>query len=417
MARHAELTAPEIRSIPPRLELGADILAGVLIGAIALPGLGIAGAPIHAGAIPSILAVLLAGTVAFFSWKLASRAILTYGIAELAVYVACFLLNDASYPGSGYVVAALFGAGIGPLLPRGRDARSRWGPAAIGGFLLIAWVRARAGVGEAALLTAILTFAATATALAARRYEMRMPARTKLLAGATVMYAAFAVFWVGSTAPGVQWFGSLEFHGPRNVNEVALTFDDGPNPPYSLRIAEILEEHDVRGTFFEVGKAVAERPDVTKELIERGHVVGNHSYNHGAVSYLNPEYPELEQTQHTFRDQVGVCPALFRPPHGTHTPFMSKLADDAGMTLVTWDVSAKDWVETDSDRLARHILERVRPGSIILLHDGIDGNIGADRSVVEKALPIILQGLEEKGLRPVTLDKLLGVPAYVADCE
>lgn len=417
MARHAELTAPEIRIIPARLELAADLLAGALVGAVALPGIGIAGAPIHAGALSSVMAVVLSAVVAFVSWKVASRAILTYAAAELAIFISCFLLNDASYPGSGFVVAALFGAGIGPLLPRGREAWPRWLPAAVAGFLVLTGVRARAGVGEAALLTAILAFAAVATALAARRYEMRMPGRTKLLAGGTAIYAAFAVFWVGSTAPGVQWFGSLEFHGPRNVNEVAITFDDGPNPPYTLRIADILEQYDARGTFFEVGKAVAERPDVTKELIARGHVVGNHSYTHGAVSYLDPEYPELDQTQKAFRDGVGVCPAIFRPPHGTHTPFMSKLVDDAGMTLVTWDVSAKDWVETDADVLAKHILERVRPGSIILLHDGLDGNIGADRSVVEKALPIILQGLEDKGLKPVTLDKLLGVPAYLPGCE
>jgi len=417
MARHVELAAPEIRIIPARLELAADLLAGALVGAVALPGIGIAGAPIHAGALSSVLAVMLSAAAAFISWKVASRAILTYAVAELAVFISCFLLNDASYPGSGFVVAALFGAGMGPLLPRGREAWPRWAPAAIGGFLFFTWVRARAGVGEAALLAAMLTFAAVATALAARRYEMRMPGRTKLLAGGTAIYAAFAVFWVGSTAPGVQWFGSLEFHGPRNVNEVAITFDDGPNPPYTLRIADILEEYDARGTFFEVGRAVVERPDVTKELVARGHVVGNHSYTHGAVSYLDPDYPELEQTQQAFRDHVGVCPAIFRPPHGTHTPFMSKLVDDAGMTLVTWDVSAKDWVETDPDLLAKHILERVRPGSVILLHDGIDGDIGADRSVVEEALPIILQGLEDKGLKPVTLDRLLGVPAYLPDCE
>ena len=302
------------------------------------------------------------------------------------------------------------------MLPRGREAWPRWLPAGIAGFLLIAWVRARAGVGEAALLTAILTFAAAATALAARRYEMRMPGRTRVLTTATVLYAAFAVFWVGSTAPGVQWFGSLEFHGPRNVNEVAITFDDGPNPPYTLQIATILEEYDARGTFFEVGKAVVERPDVTKDLIARGHVVGNHSYNHGAFSYLDPSYPELAQTQHAFRDHVGVCPAIFRPPHGTHTPFMSKIVDDAGMALVTWDVSARDWVEDDPEVLAKHILERVRPGSIILLHDGIDGVIGADRSVVVEALPIILQGLQDLGLKPVTLDKLLGTPAFLPNC-
>jgi peptidoglycan/xylan/chitin deacetylase (PgdA/CDA1 family) len=84
---------------------------------------------------------------------------------------------------------------------------------------------------------------------------------------------------------------------------------------------------------------------------------------------------------------------------------------------VTWDVSAQDWVETDSARLAKNILAKVKPGSIILLHDGIDGNIGADRSVVVDALPAILDGLAAKGLKPVTLDKLLGVPATLVKCS
>jgi peptidoglycan/xylan/chitin deacetylase (PgdA/CDA1 family) len=205
----------------------------------------------------------------------------------------------------------------------------------------------------------------------------------------------------------------LTSHGPRNGNEVAITFDDGPNPGDTLAIAAILEQYGVRGTFFEVGKAVVARPDVTKQLADAGHVIGNHSYQHDAFRYLDPRYPELERANAAIRDALRVCPALFRPPHGTHTPFMSREVTNRGMQLVTWDVSAKDWVESDPQKLAEHILQKVQPGSIILLHDGIDGNIPADRSVVVKALPAILEGLKAKGLQPVTLDKLLGVPAYL----
>jgi peptidoglycan/xylan/chitin deacetylase (PgdA/CDA1 family) len=98
---------------------------------------------------------------------------------------------------------------------------------------------------------------------------------------------------------------------------------------------------------------------------------------------------------------------------------MSAKVEDDGMTLVTWDVSAKDWVETDPARLARNILARAEPGSIILLHDGLDGFPGADRSVVVEALPAILDGLKAKGLTPVTLDVLLGKPKLnpVSACQ
>jgi peptidoglycan/xylan/chitin deacetylase (PgdA/CDA1 family) len=194
---------------------------------------------------------------------------------------------------------------------------------------------------------------------------------------------------------------------------VALTFDDGPNPGYTLEVAQILDAHNAKGTFFEVGKAVEQRPDITTALLDDGHVVGNHSYFHDATSYLDPRYPELARAERVFANQVGFCPSLFRPPHGTHTPFMSQVVTNAGMNLVTWEVSAQDWVETDPQRLAENILAQVQPGSIILLHDGIDGNIGADRSVVLQALPAILDGLAARGLTPVTLDKLLNVPAQL----
>ena len=143
---------------------------------------------------------------------------------------------------------------------------------------------------------------------------------------------------------------------------------------------------------------------------------GDHSYHHDATSWLDPEYPELKQTQNAFQRNLGVCPVFYRPPHGSHTPFMAHVISDAGMTMVTWDVSAGDWATTDGDLVARRVLEHVQPGSIILLHDGIDGNIGADRSVILAALPQILEGLRQRGLQPVTLDKLLGKPGYLASC-
>jgi peptidoglycan/xylan/chitin deacetylase (PgdA/CDA1 family) len=86
------------------------------------------------------------------------------------------------------------------------------------------------------------------------------------------------------------------------------------------------------------------------------------------------------------------------------------------MNVVNWDVSAADWATDDPELVASRVLSRVKPGSIILLHDGLDGNIGADRSVVVKALPLIIEGLKAKGLKPVRLDELLGLPGYVENC-
>src|SRR5262249_7277713 len=114
--------------------------------------------------------------------------------------------------------------------------------------------------------------------------------------------------------------------------------------------------------------------------------------------------------------QLDVCPRYYRPPHGQRTPFMSVLLDRRHMKSVTWDVSAGDWATDDPALIASRVVQAARPGSVILLHDGLDGHVHADRKVIVQALPMILDGLRQRGLHPVRLDQLLGQPAYVDSC-
>lgn len=342
--------------------------------AFVLPAFIVLRPPIRGGVVQAVLCVALAAAGFWLGTRLRSRVTAICGaISALGL---AWLLTQATYPGAVDVLALPFASSLG--------------------------------------------FAAAAFSPEIGPFRPGRPASPLLVSGATLgiaVVALFATFWTGSTNPRARWFGSLQSHGDRSVPTVAITFDDGPNPDYTLEVARILDEYGAKGTFFEVGKAVAQRPDITKALLADGQVVGNHSYLHDAVRYLDPGYPELERAERAIARETGVCPALFRPPHGTHTPFMSHIVDDRGMTLVTWDVSAQDWVEDDPGRLAANILAKVKPGSIILLHDGLDGNIPADRSVVVKALPAILDGLAAKGLRPVTLPELLHVPAYLPDAK
>ena len=222
--------------------------------------------------------------------------------------------------------------------------------------------------------------------------------------------------WIGANSPTETWFGSQVSNGPRDGNEVAITFDDGPSDPYTLEISHILDEHDDKGTFFVVGKAVEERPDIVRELRSDGHLLGNHSYHHDSWRWLDPRYPELERTQRVLQRQVGACPTYYRAPHGQHTPFMARVVDDHGMSMVGWDVSAGDWATRDAGQVARAVLDGTEPGSIIVLHDGLDGDLSADRSVLVRALPIILDGLDRRGLKPVRLDTLLGDRGYGDHC-
>ena len=237
-------------------------------------------------------------------------------------------------------------------------------------------------------------------------------------AGATLaaVVTAGATLWVGANSPTVTWFGSQVSHGPRDGREVAITFDDGPDDPYTLEIARILDARGAKCTFFMVGKALDRRPDIARALREDGHLLGNHSYHHDEWRWLDPRYPELDRTQSAFRHNLGVCPTFYRAPHGQHTPFLAHVVGDHGMTMVGWDVSSGDWNTHDAGLVARRTLDDVKPGSIIVLHDGLDGSVTADRSVLVRAVPMILDGLERRGLKPVRLDALLHQRGYGDHC-
>jgi peptidoglycan/xylan/chitin deacetylase (PgdA/CDA1 family) len=234
-----------------------------------------------------------------------------------------------------------------------------------------------------------------------------------IVGSSLLVVTALVTGYIGAVTPDVGWFGGGVVHGPTNGDMVALTFDDGPNPGTTPAVMNILAAHGVHGTFFEVGKAIVKEPEIVRELDAAGEELGNHSYHHDSWSWLEPSYPELQLTQHAFEKAIGKCPGMYRPPHGYRTPFIAHIVDDHHMTMVLWNVSAGDWATTDAQLVARRVLDKVKPGSIILLHDGLDGNVNADRSVLVRALPLILNGLAAKGLHPVRLDQLIGGHAFV----
>lgn len=198
--------------------------------------------------------------------------------------------------------------------------------------------------------------------------------------------------------------------------QVALTFDDGLNGETTLAIASVLEARGAQGTFFVVGRTLAPQRDVAMRLLTGGHLLANHSEAHERARGWDVRYGTLDATQASIRAVTGRCPAYFRPPFGAETAFTKAAARRAGMRTVLWDVEVADWVETDARRLATRVLERLQPGSIVLLHDGADGMPGADRSTVLRALPAILDGLQARGLRAVSVDTLLGEPGYLDRC-
>jgi peptidoglycan/xylan/chitin deacetylase (PgdA/CDA1 family) len=396
-------------------------VAAASFGGFVLPATATIGSPVHAAIWQGVVGAVVGALVAVIASRFA-RIWYLRPIGVVVAGVACWLLAQASYPVAAWLVAPVLGLGIAFAGGAALGADSRRAPvlglvAAVAAAGCIVAVRFAVGRDAAmACGAAIVAAGAAASLLVDHPAVPSSGRRAALLAIGGPILALVTAAYIGATTPSVTWFGSLIHHGPRGGDEVAITFDDGPNPPYTLQISGILDQYGVKGTFFTVGKALDARPDVSKALLDDGHLLGNHSYTHDAFHWLDPAYAELGQTQDAFNRTLGVCPGLYRPPHGSHTPFMAKQVSDHGMKMVTWDVSAADWATNDGNLVARRVLDKVQAGSIILLHDGIDGNIGADRSVVLTALPLILEGLRERGLKPVTLDKLLGVPGYVDSC-
>jgi peptidoglycan/xylan/chitin deacetylase (PgdA/CDA1 family) len=395
-------------------------LRGLATAALALPAVpAVATARSPPSLVLAAVAVALGATAAWWiSRRLGPPRLPLAVLGGLLVVVAGWLLPQADV--SGTAVPLGLGVGVGIGLGGGALGVLRRREAAVGaavGLAILAVLVAVDGVHGTAW-AGLLDGVAIAGVGVLARSRPRTGAPASVRAGATLaaVVTAGATLWVGANSPTVTWFGSQVSHGPRDGREVAITFDDGPDDPYTLEIARILDARGAKGTFFMVGKALDRRPDIARALREDGHLLGNHSYHHDEWRWLDPRYPELDRTQTAFRHNLGVCPTFYRAPHGQHTPFLAHVVGDHGMTMVGWDVSSGDWNTHDAGLVARRTLDDVKPGSIIVLHDGLDGSVTADRSVLLRAVPMVLDGLERRGLKPVRLDALLHQRGYGDHC-
>lgn len=330
-----------------------------------------------------------------------------------------FLLSQTSYPSWVLLIAALCGAGVALLLG-GRSIGGRRGVAAALAVAVALALLRRVGDRDVMLAAAaMVAFVGVVTGLGAGRHGGHAGGRRKttvlppVLAGCAVLCGVLLTSWIGANLPEAEWFAPAVTHGPRDRDAVALTFDGGPNVFYTLQIQAVLDSYGDKATFFNVGTAVDAEPEISRALIADGDLIASHSYIHNSIRWIDPRYTLLAQAQNAFGRRLGVCPAFFRPPHGRRTPFMAHVVRGMGMTMVTWDVSSNDWAETDPQLVARRVLGRVRPGSIISLHDGFEGNLASDRSVTLDALPLILAGLRARHLKAVRLDELLDTPGYL----
>lgn len=217
------------------------------------------------------------------------------------------------------------------------------------------------------------------------------------------------VLWYSLENPRNQTFGNTVTQVPVKQKVVALTFDDGPNPPYTDQIVDYLHAQHVPATFFVVGRAVTQYPTSVRKEVAYGDAVGNHSWDHAhLVLERRPHIArEISMTDAAIFSATGVRTRLFRPPFGARDYAVISVARRMGYQVIMWSVPLpKDWQRPAPQVICDRVIPYVKDGSIIVLHDGNRGQAG-DRSNTVAATKLIVQTLRSKGYRFVTVPQLL----------
>jgi peptidoglycan-N-acetylglucosamine deacetylase len=244
-----------------------------------------------------------------------------------------------------------------------------------------------------------------------------VPVIVLLFAGALGGFLGYELF----EQPANQIFGRTLTRGPSYERVVALTFDDGPNPPYTTQILDVLEKEHVHATFFLVGRAVAAYPDVVRREIHDGDAIGNHTWEHRHLIVMTRTqiHKSLQRTSDAIYHASGTRPNLMRPPFGARDWSVMQVAQKLGYTVVMWSVPlARDWEYPPPGTIARRVLPNVTDGSIIVLHDGNRGELCTkwqlpphvcDRSSDIEATKMIVETLKREGYRFVTIPELIAL--------
>lgn len=189
-------------------------------------------------------------------------------------------------------------------------------------------------------------------------------------------------------------------------NEVALTIDDGPDPSVTPQVLDMLDRYNAKATFFCIGDRAAQYPDLCREIIRRGHAVENHSQHHlhhfsllGIAGFTR----EIQAAQDTLTGITGQRPMFFRAPAGLRNPFLDPVLARLGLRLASWSARGFDTRVGDAHKVADKLLGKLRPGAILLLHDGNAALTKTNTAVILHVLPVVLEYAAAAGLRLVTL--------------
>lgn len=220
--------------------------------------------------------------------------------------------------------------------------------------------------------------------------------------------------------PDSGWLMPVISHGNRKGYKVALTFDDGPDADLTPRILDILQAQGVHATFFVIGRHAQAHPHLIRRILAEGHELANHSHSHSRLLNLRGRrgmQSDIERGSDVLNRMgaSGSC-TLYRPPMGLKNPALARVQRSMGLRIVAWSLHSGDTRNRSAHTIARRVLRRIRPGDIVLFHDGHDLPHGRRSMAAAEALEIILPELNDRGLEVVTVSELLDdAPRRAAD--
>ncbi len=228
--------------------------------------------------------------------------------------------------------------------------------------------------------------------------------------GGTAGLTGLVLAGYNTMTPRSQLYGRTFIGAETGRRELALTFDDGPNDPYTFHLLEVLAKHEVKATFFMIGRYVRQRPEIAAAVAREGHVIGNHTFSHPNLIFRTPAQvrSEIAACERALDDAVDRHHApLFRPPWGARTPLVLRTVRQMGMTPVMWSVTSYDWRAASAADVRQEVTRQVRGGDVILLHDGGHRQIGVDRSYTVQAVDDLIVRYKEQGYAFRTISEMM----------
>ena len=228
------------------------------------------------------------------------------------------------------------------------------------------------------------------------------------LLGLTAAAAASAAGYQ-SMAPTGQWFGRTFAGGMRGSKQIALTYDDGPNDPHTLKLLDVLAKHSVQATFFMIGRYVQQRPDIARAVAQAGHVIGNHTLTHPLLIFKSEAQTraQLVDCHQALQDAIGEHSNLFRPPWGGRRPATLRIARELELQTVMWNVTGYDWDAPPAAVIEKKVARQMRGGDVILLHDGGHRALGADRAQTVMATDNLIRRYKDEGYEFVPVPEMM----------